>query len=75
MLERLASERSLPQMIVVDNGPEFGGTVLDAWAALRGIQRHFIDPGNQSKILISKASTDAFEMNASTKTGSSISGR
>jgi len=26
-------------------GPEFAGTVLDAWAARKGIHLHFIDPG------------------------------
>ena len=45
VLERLADERSLPHTIVVDNGPEFAGTVLDAWAARKGIRLHFIDPG------------------------------
>ena len=44
VLERLADERSLPQTIV-DNGPEFAGTALDAWAARKGIRLHFIDPG------------------------------
>jgi putative transposase len=29
----------------LDNGPEFAGTALDAWAAQHGVQLHFIQPG------------------------------
>lgn len=28
-----------------DNGPEFAGSAVDAWAYRRGIRLHFIDPG------------------------------
>jgi putative transposase len=45
VLERLSVERGLPEVIVVDNGPEFAGRVLDAWAYGNGVQLHFIDPG------------------------------
>ena len=45
MLDRLAATRGLPAAIVVDNGPEFAGRVLDAWAARRGVKLHFITPG------------------------------
>jgi putative transposase len=31
-----AEERGLPEMIVVDNGPEFAGKALDAWAYKHG---------------------------------------
>jgi putative transposase len=44
VLERLAQERPLPGLIV-DNGPEFTGRALDAWAYARGVQLHFIRPG------------------------------
>jgi putative transposase len=44
-LDRLAATRPLPKVIVVDNGPEFTSTVLDAWAYERGVQLHFIRPG------------------------------
>jgi len=37
--------RDLPETIVVDNGPEFAGKVLDAWAYAQGVGLHFIDPG------------------------------
>jgi putative transposase len=44
-LETVACERGLPKRIVVDNGPEFAGRTLDAWAHRRGIELHFIQPG------------------------------
>jgi putative transposase len=34
-----------PEVIVVDNGPEFGGAELDAWSYQKGIRLHFITPG------------------------------
>ena len=45
MLERLAETCGLPQTITIDNGPEFSGSALDAWAYRRGIRLHFIDSG------------------------------
>ena len=30
---------------MVDNGPEFAGRVLDAWAYEHGVRLHFIEPG------------------------------
>jgi putative transposase len=45
VLERLAQERPLPARLVCDNGPEFTGRALDAWAYARGVQLHFIRPG------------------------------
>jgi putative transposase len=45
VLERLAETRGLPEAIVVDNGPEFAGRVLDRWAYRRNVRLHFIDPG------------------------------
>ena len=36
---------SLPQAITVDNGPEFAGKMLDAWAYANGIQLDFTRPG------------------------------
>ncbi len=45
VLDRLAIERGLPELITVDNGPEFAGRVLDAWAYSNGVHLHFIDPG------------------------------
>jgi len=45
LLDALAATRGLPAIIVVDNGPEFTGKALDAWAYARGVQLHFIRPG------------------------------
>ena len=45
VLERLAEMRGLPEIITVDNGPEFIGKVLDAWAAERNVKLDFIRPG------------------------------
>ncbi len=45
VLERLEGERGLPEVITVDNGPEFAGRILDAWAYARGVRLRFIDPG------------------------------
>jgi len=45
VLEGLRQRRGLPQQIVVDNGTEFTSRVVDQWAYQRGVQLHFIDPG------------------------------
>jgi putative transposase len=45
VLDRIANVRGYPKCIVVDNGPEFAGKVLDEWAYRRGVQLHFITPG------------------------------
>ena len=37
--------RPLPETLILDNGPEFSGTVLDAWAGQHGVRLHFIQPG------------------------------
>jgi putative transposase len=36
VLDRIASERGLPEAIVLDNGPEFRGRALAAWSEERG---------------------------------------
>jgi putative transposase len=45
VLEQLAQERGLPQMIRVDNGPEFISNQLDVWCKDRKITLAFIQPG------------------------------
>src|SRR4029453_15047679 len=45
VLDRLGATVGLPQMIVLDNGPEFVGRTLDAWAYARDITLRFIRPG------------------------------
>jgi putative transposase len=45
VLERLAAMTGLPRVIVSDNGPEFAGRTLDAWAYRQGVELRFIRPG------------------------------
>jgi putative transposase len=44
-LEALRQQRGLPQMLVMDNGPEFASRALAEWAYRRGVKLHFIRPG------------------------------
>jgi len=45
VLDGLACERHLPEMIVVDNGPEFTSKAFLAWSEAKSVKVHFIDPG------------------------------
>ena len=45
ILEKLTDLRGLPEVITIDNGPEFAGKVLDEWAYRRGVKLNFIRPG------------------------------
>ena len=45
VLERLAAQRGLPQILQVDNGPEFTSQALDTWAHRRGVKLAFSRPG------------------------------
>jgi putative transposase len=45
VLSQIAGIGTLPEKIVVDNGPEFISNALDAWAYGREIKLHFIRPG------------------------------
>lgn len=45
VLERLAATHGLPEVLVVDNGPEFTSRALDEWAYRNGVRLHFIRPG------------------------------
>ena len=45
VLERLGETRGLPEVITVDNGPEFTGQALDEWAYRNGVKLNFIRPG------------------------------
>ena len=44
-LDELHYQRGLPEVIVVDNGPEFVSNALDEWAFNRGVKINFITPG------------------------------
>lgn len=43
-LEELKHTRSLPKVIVVDNGSEFTGKIMDQWAHQNNIKLSFIRP-------------------------------
>jgi putative transposase len=49
VLDRIASQRGLPEAIVLDNGPEFRGRALAAWSAERGVRLEFIQPGKPAQ--------------------------
>jgi putative transposase len=49
VLDRVAEQRRYPQQIVIDNGPEFTGRALDAWAYQHGVTLAFIQPGKPSQ--------------------------
>jgi putative transposase len=49
VLERLADERGLPEVLKTDNGPEFSSLIMRAWSAQRGVRQHFIDPGKPTQ--------------------------
>ncbi len=45
VLDKLRLQGRLPKRIRTDNGPEFTGKALDAWAQDHGVQLEFIRPG------------------------------
>jgi putative transposase len=45
VLDYIAQVEGLPEIIIIDNGPEFIGKALDAWAYQRGVKLAFIRPG------------------------------
>lgn len=45
VLDEIGQVEGLPEVIIIDNGPEFIGKALDAWAYARGIKLAFITPG------------------------------
>lgn len=49
VLDRMALVRGLPQVIVVDNGPEFISKALDLWAVENRVRLKFIAPGRPTQ--------------------------
>ncbi|OGX00439.1 MAG: integrase [Omnitrophica bacterium RIFCSPLOWO2_02_FULL_45_16] len=45
VLNEIAQGEGLPELITIDNGPEFISKALDAWAYQRGVKLNFIRPG------------------------------
>ena len=48
-LDGVALERGYPEILVVDNGPEFTSRALDQWAYEHGVELHFIEPGKPNQ--------------------------
>ena len=49
VLERLKENRGLPEMIRVDNGPEFISSKLDMWCKENKVTLAFIQPGKPTQ--------------------------
>jgi putative transposase len=45
VLDQVKAKRGLPKVIRTDNGPEFAGRTMQAWAAKNGVELRFIQPG------------------------------
>ena len=48
-LNQLVAWYGAPKQITIDNGPEFAGQALDAWAYAHGVSLDFIEPGKPSQ--------------------------
>jgi putative transposase len=49
VLDRLVQLRGRPEVIVMDNGPEFTARVLADWSMKMGVRLHFIRPGKPTE--------------------------
>jgi len=49
ILDRLATERGLPQVLRTDNGLEFCGRAMLTWAHARGVTLRLIEPGKPNQ--------------------------
>ncbi len=49
VLEEAAQQRGYPEVLRVDNGPEFISRAVDQWALVHGVRLHFIDPGQPTQ--------------------------
>ena len=45
ILSEISQTQGLPEIIIIDNGPEFISNALDSWAYHRGVKLTFIRPG------------------------------
>ncbi len=63
VLERVRERRGLPQVLVMDNGPEFAGRAVDVWAYEHGVKLHPAER-DRSRMLSARASTARGETNA-----------
>lgn len=60
IFDRVLEERPQPEVIMMDNGPEFAGKALDAWAYRRGIKLQFIRPGKPVENCFIESFNDKF---------------
>jgi putative transposase len=49
VLDQLVTWHGVPKQIALDNGPEFAGQVLDAWAYAHKVVLDFIEPGKPTQ--------------------------
>jgi len=49
VLDELVQRHGKPQLLQIDNGPEFRSQMLDLWAKRHGVELHFIDPGKPTQ--------------------------
>jgi len=49
ILTEISQVEGLPEIIIIDNGPEFISKALDAWAYERGVKLTFIRPGKPTE--------------------------
>jgi putative transposase len=49
VLDDVVAQRGKPQVIQIDNGPEFRSKALDVWACQNGVKLHFIEPGKPTQ--------------------------
>ena len=49
VLDQLVSWHGVPKQLTLDNGPEFAGRVLDAWAYDHQVTLDFIEPGKPTQ--------------------------
>jgi putative transposase len=60
VLQRLATRRTIPKTIRVENGPEFTSKFLDQWAYSNGVTPDFSRPGKPTDNRLSNLSTAVF---------------
>jgi putative transposase len=49
VLDAVVAKRGKPQVIRIDNGPEFRSKALDVWAYCNGVKLDFIEPGKPTQ--------------------------
>ena len=74
-LDRVAELRRYPGIVVSDNGTELTSNAILTWQQQHGVEWHYIAPANRCRMALSKASTAACAMSASTNTCSPTSRR